>query len=104
MTSEHLASLLAERVMGWSVGPDRFLTGNRGWIPRWRFQPSEKLVDAFRLLEQAAPDEYSLCVDAKGNFQATVTIAGATGEAHGVSKARVITCAVARAVGIEVEP
>ena len=51
MTSEHLTAILAERVMGWTVGPDRFMMGNRGWMPRWRFQPAEKLDDAFRLLE-----------------------------------------------------
>ena len=52
--------------MGWTVGPDRFMMGNRGWMPRWRFQPAEKLEDAFRLLEEAAPQEYSICGDDKG--------------------------------------
>jgi hypothetical protein len=36
MTSEQLTAVLAGRVMGWGVGPDRFLMGNRGWMPSWR--------------------------------------------------------------------
>ena len=89
--------------MGWTVGPDRFMMGNRGWTPRWRFQPAEKLEDAFRLLEEAAPEEYSICGDAKGSIHVRVQIAGATGEARGTSKPLAIAHAVARAVGIEVE-
>ena len=103
MTSENLSALLAKRVMGWSVGPDRFLMGNRGWMPRWRFQPAEKLPDALRLLEQAAPEEYHMCGDGKGNVRVYVRIGDATGEAIGASKPRAITCAIARALGIEVE-
>ena len=104
MTSEHLTALLAERVMGWGVGPDRFLMGNRGWMPRWRFQPTGNLEDAFRLLEEATPQEYSICGDDKGNIDVRVRIFGAVGEARGTSKALAITYAIARAVGIEVEP
>src|ERR1039458_3711266 len=60
MTGDHLAAVLAERVMHWRVTPDRFLTGNRGWLPRWRFQPTKNPKDAFRLLEAVAPQEYSV--------------------------------------------
>ena len=104
MTTDQLTAVLAERVMGWTVGPDRFLMGNRGWMPRWRFQPTEKLEDAFRLLEEAAPQEYSICGDDKGTIHVQVRIDGAAGEARGTSKPRAITYAIARAVGIEVEP
>jgi Phage ABA sandwich domain len=104
MTSETLAALLAERVMGWTVGPDRFLMGKRGWMPRWRFQPVEKLADALRLLEEATPQEYKICGDDKGNIHVLVRIAGTQGEARGTSKPLAITYAIARAVGIEVEP
>jgi len=100
---ERLTALLAQRVMGWTVGPDRFMMGNRGWTPRWRFQPAEKLEDAFRLLEEAAPQEYSIYGDAKGSIHVRVQIAGSTGEARGTSKPLAIAHAVARAVGIEVE-
>ena len=103
MTPDALTTLLAERVMGWRVGPDRFLTGNRGWISRWRFQPAEKLPDALRLLEKAAPGEYDMSGDGEGNVRVHVRIGDATGEACGPSKPRAITYAIARAFGIQVD-
>ena len=42
VTNDQLAAILAERVMGWSVGPDRFMMGDRRWQPRWRFQPGKR--------------------------------------------------------------
>jgi hypothetical protein len=102
MTSEHLTSVLAEKVMGWSVGPDRFMLGERRWLPRWRFQPVERLEDAFRLLEQAGPEEYSMGA-ADGSFWAKVRIAGTTGEARELSKPRALTFAIARAFEIDVD-
>ncbi len=39
MTSESLATVLAERVMGWTVGPDRFLTGAGVGHPGGSFSP-----------------------------------------------------------------
>jgi hypothetical protein len=102
MTGEHLTLILAERVMGWGIGPDRFLLGNRGWLPRWRFQPTERLEDAFRLLEQAAPQEYAIGSAENGGFWARVRVAGVTGEARESSRARAVTYAIARALGIQV--
>jgi len=101
MTSEHLTAILAERVMGWTIGPDRFMMGNRGWMPRWRFRPAEKLEDAFRLLEEAAPQAYSISGDDKGGIHVQVRIKGAVGEAQGTFMPGAVTYAVARAVGIE---
>jgi hypothetical protein len=98
-----LTAALAQRVMGWGVGPDRFLTGNRGWMSRWRFQPTEKLADALRLLEKAAPEEYNMRGDSEGNVRVHIRIGKTTGEACGASKPRAITFAIARALGIEVE-
>jgi hypothetical protein len=103
MTADQLTAILAERVMGWSVGPDRFMIGGRRWLSRWRFQPTESLADAFRLLEAAAPQEYCMCGDDKGNIHVQVRISGTTGEARGTSTPLAITYAIARAVGIEVE-
>ena len=103
MTSENIAALLAKRVMGWGVGPDRFLIGNRGWMPRWRFQPTEKLADALRLLEKAAPEEYDMRGDSEGSVRVHVRIGDAMGEACSASKPCAITWAIARAIGIEVE-
>ncbi len=102
MTSEHLAAMLAERVMGWTVGPDRFMMGNRGWMPRWRFQPAENLDDAFRLLDEAAPQEYSISGDDKGGLQVRVRVGVCTGTATAGPMATAIATAVARAFGIHV--
>lgn len=101
MTAETLIQQLAQRVMGWNVAPDRFLIGNRSWIPRWRFQPLEGLEDAFRLLEKAKPEHYSMGLDASGRFSVEVRIAGKLGVARDESKPRAITLAIARALGLE---
>ncbi len=103
MTPENVTAVLAERVMGWSVAPDRYLVGNRSWIPRWRFQPLERLEDAFRLLEKAQPEHYSMGAGADGVFSVQVRICGRGGEASHESKPRAITLAIARALGLEVE-
>jgi hypothetical protein len=89
--------------MGWSVAPDRYLIGNRSWIPRWRFQPLERLEDAFRLLEKAQPECYSMGAGADGAFSVQVRICGCGGEARHESKPRAITLAIARALGLEVD-
>jgi hypothetical protein len=78
------------------------MRGNRSWMPRWRFQPTEKLEDAFRLLEGAAPEEYSIRGDDRGSVHVRVVIAGAAGEARETSQPLAITHALARAIGIEV--
>ena len=80
MSNDQLTAVLAERVMGWTVGPDRFMMGNRGWMPRWRFQPADKLDDAFRLLQEAAPQAYSICGDGTGNIHVQDRSAGRVGE------------------------
>ena len=104
MTAEALTAELAQKVMGWNVAPDRFLIGNRSWIPRWRFQPLERLEDAFRLLDKAEPEHYSMGLDSSGCFCAEVRIGGRLGKARDNSKPRAITLAVARAMGLgEVE-
>ena len=65
MTSEQLIAILVEKILGWRVAPARFLTGDRQWISRWRFQPLTNLDDAFRLLETAATS-YTLRAGASG--------------------------------------
>ena len=79
MTTDQLTAILAERVMGWRVGPDRFLTGNRRWMPRWRYRPLDHLPDAIRLLEAAGPGRYTI-TDTNGLVSVRVQIAGITGE------------------------
>jgi hypothetical protein len=101
MTNDQLAAVVAEQIMGWTVGPERFMLGGRRWLPRWRFQPATRLEDAFRALKQANPQEYSFGATATGGFWARVRVAGTTGEAHESSQARAMTVAIARAFGIE---
>lgn len=101
MTADTLIQQLAQQVMGWGVAPDRFLLGNRSWIPRWRFQPLERLEDAFRLLEKAQPEHYSMGLDASGRFSVEVRIRGKLGVARDELKPRAITLAIARALGLE---
>lgn len=101
MTANILTGLLARRVLGWTVAPDRYLIAHRQWLPRWRFQPLKRLEDAFRLMEQAAPEEYTLGSET-GGFWARVRVKGTTGEAHEATQPRAVTYAVARALGIEV--
>lgn len=100
MTSEQLTAILAERVMGWGVAPGRFIMEGRGWKPAWRFQPTERLEDAFSLLDAADPSEYSISRQG-GVLTVRVVIAGDVGEARDTSKPRAITFAVARAVGLD---
>lgn len=99
MTRENLTSLLAERLMHWSVSPNRFLLGNRQWIPRWRFQPLSSLEDAFQLLDKSA-SAFTLS-SATGMFTAEVRVGQQVGTATGKNKAATITLAIARANGLD---
>jgi hypothetical protein len=103
VTTDMLTSLLAQRVLGWTVAPDRFLMGDRRWMPRWRFQPEKRLEDAGRLLSAAAPQEYTVSTTEHGAFWVKVRIAGRTGEACDSCQPRAITLAVARALRLEVD-
>jgi hypothetical protein len=103
VSNDEIAAILAERVMGWSVGPERFMLGGRRWLPRWRFQPATRLEDAFQLLEGVAPEEFTMGAVECGGFWVKVCVAGTTGEAHDPSKPRAITLAIARALGIKVD-
>ena len=101
MTAPRLTALLAQRVMRWTVHPGRYLMENRRWTPAWRFQPTKKLEDAFRLLGAADPDNYSINCRRGGAVTVRVRISGIAGEASDSSKARAIAHAVARAVGLD---
>jgi hypothetical protein len=101
MTNDQLTVILAGRVMGWKTAPDRFLTGKRGWIPRWKFRPAERLTDALRLLEAAKPRQYTMHRGEGGLFTVRVQLGKAKGEACDLSKPRAISYAIARAAGIE---
>jgi hypothetical protein len=103
MTVKELTAVLAERVMKWGVAPGRFLMDGRRWLPRWRFQPTERIEDAFRLLEALDPEAYDMAGRGAGNFSVRIRLGnGGHGEASDKSKARAITYAVARAIGVDV--
>jgi len=97
-----LTGILAEQVMGWTIGPKRFSFGRRGWMPRWRFQPTRNIADAFQLLANADVVEYVLHADGKSIYQVKVRTPSASGEATGSSLPYVICLAVAHAYGIQV--
>src|ERR1017187_5296700 len=103
MTAQALTGLLGERVMKWTAAPNRFMLGRRKWIPSWRFQSCENLADAFQLLDSAKPETYSMGADETRCFWAKVQIGGVVGEGRDRSRPRAITCAVARASGIDVD-
>jgi hypothetical protein len=103
MTATELTALLAQRVMHWAVHPGRYLMENRRWTPAWRFQPTKNLEDAFRLLEAADPDNYSINCRRGGPWTVRIQIGGISGEASRISKALAITQAVARAIGLDPE-
>lgn len=100
MTDNMLIDRLAQQVLHWGVGPDRFLTGNRSWIPRWKFNPSERLEDAFRLLDHARPTRYALS-QTGGVFAVEVECDAKGGKATDDFKPRAITLALARSLGLE---
>ena len=103
LTTEDLAGILAARVMKWGVAPDRFLLEGRRWLPRWRFQPAERIEDAFRLLEALDPEEYDMARRGANHFCVRIRLEnGGNVEASDKSKARAITYAVARAIGVDV--
>jgi hypothetical protein len=101
MTAERLTAMLAERVMGWRVAPGRLMMGGRGWKPAWRFQPIAKREDAFRLLDAARPEQYSISARTSDGCTVHVVIGGKVGKANELTEPRAITYAVARAIGLE---
>jgi hypothetical protein len=101
MTDAILIDRLAQRILHWNVTPDRFLIGNRSWIPKWKFNPLERLDDAFRLLDEAAPSRYAISL-IDGQFRVEVELNSAVGVASEEPKPRAITLAVARGLGLEV--
>jgi hypothetical protein len=102
-TTEDLTTILAARVMKWGVAPGRFILERRRWLPRWRFQPAKNIQDAFRLLEALNPEECTMILRGADDFRVRIRLRkGGVGEASDKSKARAITDAVARAIGVDV--
>jgi hypothetical protein len=102
-SAARLTDELATRVMRWKAFPKRFITSGQDWISRSQFQPLNDIKDASRLLA-AVTDDYSLLSAHRGPFIAEVRLRGRIGRATGRAKARTITLAVARLIGLETEP
>lgn len=102
MTDNVLIDRLAQQVLQWGVAPDRFLTGNRSWIPKWKFNPLERIDDAFGLLDHSGSSRYAI-LKAGGAFEVEVECHGRVGRATGRSSARAITIALARSLGLEAQ-
>jgi hypothetical protein len=100
MNDERLTERLAAQVFGWKAASGRFLKSGRTWTPSWRFTPLTNLGHAFDLLDHAA-SAYTLAVSESGKFEAEVCVRGRIGKASGEPKARTITIALARALGVE---
>jgi hypothetical protein len=96
-----LIDRLALQVMHWRVGPDRFITGNRSWLPKWKFDPLDRIEHAFMLLDEGRPSRYAIS-RVGAVFQVEVECDGKIGRATGDAKARTITLALARSLGLEV--
>ena len=82
------------------VAPGRFIKSGRSWIPRWRFQPFKDLAAALELLEHAA--KRFCLISNRGIFTAQVHIGDRCGTASLGPKARTITTAICRALGMEI--
>jgi hypothetical protein len=101
-TTEELSAILAARVMKWEVAPSRFLLSGRRWLPRWRFRPTERIEDAFRSLDALDTEEYDMAGRGAENVRVRILLHnGGIGEASDKSRARAITYAVARAIGVD---
>jgi hypothetical protein len=94
---------LVQTILGWNAGPDRFMMSRRRWLPRWRFQPTKNIADAFRLLGAAKIVEYTLHGVAKGVYWVKVRTNSASAEASGSNLPLTICVAIARVYGIRVE-
>lgn len=102
MSDDRLKEELALQLLGWKVAPDRFLKSGRSWIPKWRFNPLEKLDDAFLLLDHTRLSRYAISKSADDGFHVEIEIDGKIGKAVGEPKSRTITLALARSLGLEV--
>ncbi len=101
MTDRELTDVIACRVLGWTVCRDRYIISARRWAPRWRFQPLERVEDAFKGLNSVANSYLIERRTSEENSVAVFTETGA-GSSSSSSLPRAISIATARAVGIDV--
>lgn len=102
MNDDRLTDKLAAEVLGWRTAPGRFIKGPRSWTPRHRFVPLKSLDDAFQLVDRVATS-FRLTLVRGSQFFAEVQVGTCVGQASGELKARTVTIALARALGLEVD-
>ena len=102
MNDDRLTERLAAEVFGWRTAPGRFIKSERSWTPRHRFAPLTRLDDAFQLVDRVAT-ACKLTMIKGGGFAAEVQVGTRVGKATGEPKARTLTTALARALGLEVD-
>jgi hypothetical protein len=100
MNDDRLTDELACRIFGWRVAPGRFIKSGRNWAPRHRFAPLTRLDDAFQLVDRVATSS-KLSMVKGGHVVAEVQVGNRIGKASGDAKARTVTIALARAIGLE---
>jgi hypothetical protein len=92
---------IARVVFGWRTAPGRFIISGRRWLPHWRFSPFERVDDAFQVLDRVS-ERYTLSSsNGAPRFSARVKVGRRVGKASGDKKARTITLAVIKALGLE---
>lgn len=101
MSDQQLTGEFGVRVMGRTLAPGRYLRSGRSWISRSRFRPLVDLRDAIRLLDSVT-DDYSLLAKPGSVFTAKMRVAGRIEKAAGEPKARTVSLALARAIGLDV--
>jgi hypothetical protein len=101
MTDQQLTRELALRVMGWKMAPGRFIKPRGSWTSISQFKPLNRIEDAIQLLEHSGA-KYRLIADGRGAFAADVRVGSRKGKASGSAEARVLTIALAVALGIRV--
>lgn len=101
MTDDRLTEHLVAKLLGWKTAPGRFIKPDRGWTPSWKFAPLTNIEHAFDLLDHAEAT-YTVSARSGQGFTAEVRVGAYVGSACGVLKARTITLALARAVGLEI--
>jgi hypothetical protein len=103
MTNGQLTVILAKRVMRSGIGRDRYRLSKRRWLPKWRFEPTKIIADAFQRLQTADVGEYFLSCDRNRIYSARVRTSNSRGKASRASLPLAICIVVARAYRIEVE-
>jgi len=98
---ERATDQLVNKILGWRIGPGRFLKPGRGWTPRSRFKPFERLEDVFFLLKTVG-GTFVLCLEPDRTFTASILVRGRSGKTTGSLSARTIAIALCKALEIGV--